>query len=144
MAPKITRENGREWERVGRDFGIIDLLWKTNVKMRREVFLLYEGERRDPSWMSYKCHPSKRERTSQGGRTFRVLEWVRVWGVRCVGGKPLFFCPNLWLGSKGCALRVWGLLHLYFSLFPKFMKKEGGPLTRETHFKLLTCHGGFF
>jgi hypothetical protein len=30
--------------------------------MRREGFLLYEGEKRDPSWMSYKCYPSKRKR----------------------------------------------------------------------------------
>jgi hypothetical protein len=35
---------------------------KADIKMRREGFLLKEGERRDPSWMSYKCHPSKRER----------------------------------------------------------------------------------
>jgi hypothetical protein len=27
MAPKITRENEREWRRVGRDFGIITLVW---------------------------------------------------------------------------------------------------------------------
>jgi hypothetical protein len=31
MAPRIMRENGREWERWerdGRDFGIIELLWE--------------------------------------------------------------------------------------------------------------------
>jgi hypothetical protein len=33
----------------------------------RRGFLLKEGERRDPSWMSYKCHPSKREREQVKG-----------------------------------------------------------------------------
>jgi hypothetical protein len=66
-------ESGKGRERVGRDFGIIELLRENWCQMRREGFLLYEGERRDPSWMSYKCHPSKRERTSQGRDTFRVL-----------------------------------------------------------------------
>jgi hypothetical protein len=42
------------------------------MKMRREDFLLY-GERRNLSRMNYKCHPSKRERTSQGRDIFRVL-----------------------------------------------------------------------
>jgi hypothetical protein len=54
---KLERMKGR-WERfwhsrVGARIGI---------KMRREAFLLYERERRNPSWMNYKCHPSKRER----------------------------------------------------------------------------------
>jgi hypothetical protein len=72
---KITRE---KWERM-REREKWERFWhnrvavKTHVKMRRG-FLLNEGKRRDPSWMSYKCHPSKRERTSQGGHTFRVLE----------------------------------------------------------------------
>jgi hypothetical protein len=43
------------------------------MKMRREGFLLYEGEKKNPSWMSYKCHPSKRKRTSQERDIFRVL-----------------------------------------------------------------------
>jgi hypothetical protein len=47
---------------------------KIDVKNKRDKFLLKEGERKNPSWMSYKCHPSKRERTSQGRCTSRVLE----------------------------------------------------------------------
>jgi hypothetical protein len=63
-------ENERErWERFWHN----RVAMRINVQMRREGFLLYERERRDPSWMSYKCHPSKRERTSQGRDTFRVL-----------------------------------------------------------------------
>jgi hypothetical protein len=46
---------------------------KTHVKMRRRGFLSKQGKTRDPSWMSYKCHPSKRENKSRGC-TFRVLE----------------------------------------------------------------------
>jgi hypothetical protein len=32
---------------------------KLDAKMRRGGFLLKEGKRRDPSWMIYKCHPSR-------------------------------------------------------------------------------------
>jgi hypothetical protein len=74
LAARLQR---RKWERAresGERFWHNRVVVKTHVKMRREGLLLYEGERRDPSWMNYKCHPSKRERTSQGGHTFRVLE----------------------------------------------------------------------
>jgi hypothetical protein len=66
----------RKWERMRKRW---ERFWHSRVvvriivQMRRGGFLLYEGERRNPSWMNYKCHPSKRERTSQGRDTFRVL-----------------------------------------------------------------------
>jgi hypothetical protein len=52
--------------------------WHNRVVVRIDVkmrggFLLYERERRDPSWTNYKCHASKRDRQSQGGGNFRVL-----------------------------------------------------------------------
>ena len=63
---KIAKWNQEPWEKMGenereeRDFGIIELLWEIDVKMRREAFLLYEEERRNPSWMNYKCHIQER------------------------------------------------------------------------------------
>jgi hypothetical protein len=62
-------ERGERWDNFWHNIVVV----RIDVKMRREVFLLYEGERRNPSWMNYKCHPSKRERTSQGRGTFRVM-----------------------------------------------------------------------
>jgi hypothetical protein len=66
----------RKWERKRESR---EIFWHNRVAVKNSCqneergFLLKEGERRDPSWMSYKCHPSKRERTSQGRGTFRVL-----------------------------------------------------------------------
>jgi hypothetical protein len=63
---KITRE---KWERMresGERFWYNGVTVKLNVKMRRRGFLLKEGKMREPSWMSYKCHPSKRENKSRG------------------------------------------------------------------------------
>ena len=80
----------KRWERDGTDFGIVELLWGIDDEMRRGRHSFILGETRNPSWMNYKCHTSKRDRQSQGGRTFRVLEQVRVWGVRGKGGKHLY------------------------------------------------------
>jgi hypothetical protein len=59
----------KRWER----FWHSRVAMRIDDKMRREAFLLYERERRNPSWMNYKCHTSKRDRQSQGRDTFKVL-----------------------------------------------------------------------
>jgi hypothetical protein len=69
-------ENEKEMERER--FWHSRVAVRIDVKMRGVGFLLYEGERKDPPWMSSKCHSSKGERQSQGGCTFRVLVVVRV------------------------------------------------------------------
>jgi hypothetical protein len=66
------REWGRMKERRER-FWHSRVAVRIDVKMRREAFLLYERERRNPFWINYKCHTSKRDRQSQGRDTFRVL-----------------------------------------------------------------------
>jgi hypothetical protein len=63
----------RERERSGRDFGIVTIVESRCVMRGGVSILLYLGEERDPSWMSYKCHTSKRNIQSQGRVTFRVL-----------------------------------------------------------------------
>jgi hypothetical protein len=55
-------ESEREWGEIWHNRVVV----KKDVKMRRMGFFLKEGKRRDPSWMSYKYHPSKRENKSRG------------------------------------------------------------------------------
>jgi hypothetical protein len=55
---KITIEKWKRMRKSEERFWHNRVVVKTDVKMRRVGFLLDEGER-DPSWMSYKCHPSK-------------------------------------------------------------------------------------
>ena len=74
--PNGTKNHERKWERMRKRW---ERFWHSRVamriddKIRREAFLLYEGERRNPSWMNYKCHTSKRYKQSQGRDNFRVL-----------------------------------------------------------------------
>jgi hypothetical protein len=64
---KITFE---KWERVresGENFWYNGVVVKTSCQNEEKGLPFKGGKRRDPSLMSCKCHPSKRERTSQGG-----------------------------------------------------------------------------
>jgi hypothetical protein len=63
------RKREKRWER----FGQHRLALRIDGEMRRGRHSFILGERKDPSWMNYKCHTSKRDRQSQGRDTFRVL-----------------------------------------------------------------------
>jgi hypothetical protein len=58
----------RMWERAresGERFWHNRIAVKTHCQNEEGGIILYEGEMRDPSWMNYKCHPSKREKNSR-------------------------------------------------------------------------------
>jgi hypothetical protein len=72
LATSLRRKNEnkkRERERSGRDLGIVTVAEnRCETREGRHSFIL--GAKSDPSWMSSKCHTSKRNRASQGGVTF--------------------------------------------------------------------------
>ena len=76
------------------------------VKWGRGGFLLYLRAKSYPSWMSYKCHTSKRNKQSQRRVTFRVLVVSQGLSGREKGGNHLFLWSNMRLDTKGGEIRV--------------------------------------
>jgi hypothetical protein len=64
------QERGKQMEKFWHN----RLAMKIDEEMRRRDSLLSVRKRRDPTWMSSKCHPSMGEGSLQRGRTFRVSE----------------------------------------------------------------------